>query len=194
MVLEEQQENSHRMNARASSPFWPQLLLRIMPAVPNRRALVELIEKNLVAGTPFAVALLDLDGFKDVNDRLGHPVGDALLRVVGNRLAAGCGSAGTVGRLGGDEFMVVLDATDLSARITTMLDTLCQPTQLAGEAVMVQASLGHSLFPRDGTTTATLLAAADAALYANKRERKGPATEAQAEAAAAANRRRHRTS
>lgn len=164
----------------------------------NRRALVELIEKNLVAGTPFAVALLDLDGFKEVNDRLGHPIGDELLRVVGKRLAASCGTSGTVGRLGGDEFMVVLDAgrgeSELRERITTLLDTLCQPTELAGESVMVQASLGHSLFPRDGTTTATLLAAADAALYTNKRERKGSATEAEAEASASANRRRHRTS
>ena len=160
----------------------------------NRRALIALIEKKLVAGASFAVALLDLDGFKGVNDRLGHPAGDELLRVVGRRLASSCGASGTVGRLGGDEFMVVLHsvhgADDVDARITTLLGELCQPTPVAGESVMVQASLGFAVFPRDGQDTAALLAAADAALYANKRER----TASGNAPGESADRRRHRTS
>jgi diguanylate cyclase (GGDEF)-like protein len=142
----------------------------------NRRALVALVERELArAGNVFALALLDLDGFKGVNDRLGHLAGDDLLRVVGQRLASSCGARGTVARLGGDEFVVVFHAVqgddDLRARIAALLNDLCQPTQLAGEEVMVRASLGASLFPRDGATTADLLGAADAALYANKRAR-----------------------
>jgi diguanylate cyclase len=164
----------------------------------NRRALVALIEKQLVAGTgtSFAVALLDLDGFKGVNDRLGHPAGDELLRVVGRRLASGCGAQGSVGRLGGDEFMVVLHSvqgvSDVDARVAALLGELCQPTQLEGEPVMVLASLGFSIFPRDGQTTAALLAAADEALYANKRER--TASPDATNAVETADRRRHRTS
>ena len=161
----------------------------------NRRALVALLEKTLTVGTEqaFAIALLDLDGFKGVNDSLGHPAGDALLRVVGQRLASSCGAGGTVGRLGGDEFLVILHAVqgeaDVNRRVNALLEALCQPTELAGQSVPVRASLGLSVFPRDGNTTAALLAAADVALYANKRARAAPEDTGQS-----ADRRRRRTS
>jgi len=125
----------------------------------NRRALMAQLEQRLAAGQGFALALLDLDDFKLVNDRLGHLAGDALLKVVATRLTASTGSSGVVGRLGGDEF------------VETLLKDLCQPTTLEGESVPVSSSLGYALFPRDGQTTTALLAAADAALYATKRER-----------------------
>lgn len=141
----------------------------------NRRSLVAMVERELAAGTPFAIALLDLDGFKDVNDRLGHLAGDELLRVVGGRLAQT--PRASAGRLGGDEFMVVLHepqgADDAQARFSTMMETLCQPTTIAGEALPVRSSLGWSLFPRDGSTSGALLALADDGLYANKRARAG---------------------
>ena len=158
----------------------------------NRRALVALIEKSLGAGTPFAIALLDLDDFKLVNDRLGHLAGDALLKVVGRRLVSSCGAGGTVGRLGGDEFLVVLhavkDAAEVSARTGALLAELCQPTELEGEPVPVRASLGSAIYPRDGQTTAALLGAADEALYADKRADTGPPSPESAD------RRRNRTS
>ncbi|MFZ5438590.1 MAG: diguanylate cyclase domain-containing protein [Myxococcota bacterium] len=143
----------------------------------NRRALVRVVEQELARGpgNTFALALLDLDGFKDVNDRLGHLTGDALLQVVAQRLVASCGPTATVGRLGGDEFVVVFHAVrgepELAARVSALLQELCQPTELSGETVPVRASLGSALFPRDGDSTPALLAAADAALYANKAER-----------------------
>lgn len=164
--------------------------------LPNRRALGALMEKALTARESFAIALLDLDGFKGVNDRLGHLAGDTLLRVVGQRLVSSCGARGTVGRLGGDEFLVmfhaVQDVADVNTRVTALLAELCRPTELANESVMVRASLGFSLSPRDGVTTAALLAAADEALYADKRERTAPGVTA--EAGESASRRRHRTS
>jgi diguanylate cyclase (GGDEF)-like protein len=164
----------------------------------NRRALVASLERELAAGpgNTFAVALLDLDGFKGINDRLGHLAGDAFLRVVGRRLAAGSGASSAVGRLGGDEFLVILRAVhgraDVEERVTKLLAQVCQPTDLEGESVMVRTSLGAAVFPADGTSASTLLAAADAALYANKRER--AAHRADEAAGESKDRRRNRTS
>jgi diguanylate cyclase len=162
----------------------------------NRRALVGLVEKELAQPeNRFALALLDLDGFKGVNDRLGHLAGDDLLRVVAQRLEKTCGK-GMVGRLGGDEFVVVFrsvrDAEDLKPRVQGLLGELCQPTELSGESVMVRSSLGVANFPADGQTTAQLLAAADGALYENKRERTRSGE--RVVATESADRRRHRGS
>ncbi len=169
-----------------------------LTGLANRRAVVAMVEKELALGTgnTFGVALLDLDGFKGINDRLGHLAGDALLRVVGQRLNTSRAVTDTVGRLGGDEFIVVFraiqGAPDVPARSAAMLAELCRTTEIAGEMVMVRASLGASTFPQNGHTTAALLAAADDALYANKRER--TAVQATVEAEAPEERRRHRTS
>lgn len=158
----------------------------------NRRSLVAMVEGELAAGTPFAIALLDLDGFKDVNDRLGHLAGDELLRVVGGRLAQT--PQASAGRLGGDEFMVVLHqpqgVDDAQARFSTMMEVLCQPTTIAGEELPVRSSLGWSFFPRDGSTSRALLAVADDGLYANKRARAG--SDVATSSRGAADRRRNR--
>jgi diguanylate cyclase (GGDEF)-like protein len=145
--------------------------------VHNRRALMAVIERELARGPEhtFGLALLDLDGFKPVNDRLGHLAGDELLKVVARRLVDTGGEAATVGRLGGDEFLVVLhrvaSAQDLADRIAELRSGLCRPTELAGETVMVRSSIGGARFPKDGATASALIAVADAALYANKAER-----------------------
>lgn len=164
----------------------------------NRRALVTLVDTELARGASFGLALLDLDGFKGVNDRLGHLVGDELLRVVAKRLVTGCGERGTVARLGGDEFVVVLhDVTtdeDLASRLKALLAQLCQPTSLATETVDVRASLGAARAPRDGSTTTALLGTADRALYENKRERTRTGERLAPAADESLDRRRHRTS
>lgn len=164
----------------------------------NRRALVARVEQELARGAPFALALLDLDGFKGVNDRHGHLVGDELLKIVAQRLIAACGTRGTVARLGGDEFVVLFhginEASELPARVKELLGVLCQPTTLDGETIDVRASLGASLFPRDGATTAALLGAADRALYENKRERTRSGERREPAATESLDRRRHRTS
>ncbi len=160
--------------------------------LPNRRSAMGLIEKELAAGVTnvFGVALLDLDGFKGVNDSLGHLAGDELLRVVAQRLSVSRAPTDTVARLGGDEFLVIFrsvqDGADVDRRVATMLNALCQPANLELGTVMVSSSLGYALFPSAGTTTAALLAHADDALYEHKRERTGVPTVGGGE------RRRHR--
>lgn len=160
----------------------------------NRRALVNVVDAELAGGKPFALALLDLDGFKGVNDRLGHLAGDELLKVVAQRLMTACSAWGAVARLGGDEFVVVLQGVEsdevLNARVATLRAELCRPTTLGGETVEVRSSLGAALSPRDGATTPALLGAADRALYENKAERTRLGERVVAEATH--DRRRHR--
>jgi diguanylate cyclase (GGDEF)-like protein/PAS domain S-box-containing protein len=124
-----------------------------------------------------AVFLLDLDRFKQVNDTLGHPVGDALLRQVAQRLQAAVGDGGRVGRLGGDEFKVILpgrasrqELGDLANRI---IEQLSQPYSVEGHRVAIGVSLGIALSPDDGQTSETLVRHADLALYAAKDRGRG---------------------
>jgi diguanylate cyclase (GGDEF)-like protein/PAS domain S-box-containing protein len=119
-----------------------------------------------------AVLLLDLDRFKHVNDTLGHPAGDALLKQVAQRLERTAGQAGQVGRRGGDEFEVIVPGRiarkqvgDLAAEI---IETLSQPYSIEGQRVIIGASVGIALSPDDGTASEELIRNADLALYAAK--------------------------
>jgi diguanylate cyclase len=126
--------------------------------LPNRRAVMAVMTEQLSGNGVFGVALLDLDGFKGINDRLGHLAGDALLQVVAQRLLQGGTSGDTVARLGGDEFF------PSGGRLAEFL-------VLFRHVRDVRASLGLATAPADGSTPAALLGAADAALYAVKRAR-----------------------
>jgi diguanylate cyclase (GGDEF)-like protein len=119
-----------------------------------------------------AVLYVDLDCFKDVNDALGHPVGDALLRMAAERLRGCVRDGDTVARLGGDEFAIIQDsirndeeASDLAKRIAEVIGA---PFQVEGHDVTVSASIGIAMAPRDGADPDTLLKFADMALYAAK--------------------------
>ncbi len=124
----------------------------------------------------FGIALIDLDGFKAVNDQLGHLAGDALLQTVSARLMHHSKARDLVARLGGDEFAVLFrdtaDENDISARSTALLASLCTPADIGGDRVSVSASLGYALCPKHGESVADLMQAADAALYAAKKEGK----------------------
>jgi diguanylate cyclase len=151
----------------------------------NRRALADAVVK-LPADQSYAVVLLDLDGFKPVNDQHGHSVGDDLLCAIGERLRAVAGLEAHVARLGGDEFAILLPGVERSsatALTQTMLASLVQPFALDGHVVRVGASTGVASFPQDGPDIAALFKKADLALYALKNEqrsKRGAPTEVQA--------------
>jgi diguanylate cyclase (GGDEF)-like protein/PAS domain S-box-containing protein len=148
--------------------------------LPNRVLFAERIEQaiaQLERGSGFAVLCLDLDYFKQVNDSLGHPVGDQLLRAVAERLQACAREIDTVARLGGDEFAIVQrdvkgpeDATTLARRI---VEVVSAPYQVEGQCLMVGVSIGIALAPADGTLCEKLLKNADLALYRAKVEQRG---------------------
>jgi diguanylate cyclase (GGDEF)-like protein/PAS domain S-box-containing protein len=152
----------------------------VLTGLPNRAMFGERIEEavaHLGRGSPFAVLCLDLDRFKEVNDTLGHPVGDALLRAVADRLRACTREVDTVARLGGDEFAIILagaeqpqDAAVLARRI---VEVVSAPYDLDGHRASVGVSIGICFAPGDGTTCDKLLKNADVALYRAKADGRG---------------------
>lgn len=141
--------------------------------LPNRTTFSEQLDAALAESLDVAVLFIDLDGFKTVNDMLGHRAGDALLRQVARRLeGASHGAARAVGRLGGDEFAVVLPACAAEPPdgfAQHLVDRLSVPYRLRSvREVRIGASVGIALAPEHGTDSQTLLSRADIALYAAK--------------------------
>ncbi|MGY2067607.1 diguanylate cyclase domain-containing protein [Blastococcus sp. SYSU DS0619] len=142
-----------------------------LTGLPNRRALVQRLEGRLTRGRPTGLLLLDLDGFKAVNDGLGHEAGDDLLRRLGARLLPEVRPTDLLARLGGDEFAVVLpsgdraDADECAERIAGLIR---RPVDVAGVPVQVGVSIGVALAPEHATDVNGLLRCADVAMYAAK--------------------------
>jgi len=150
-----------------------------LTGLPNRRALLTALDDVFARDTPAALLLLDLDRFKEVNDTLGHHVGDQLLRMVGQRLVDVVRDRGIVVRLGGDEFAVLLpgvgstlDAVGVSDRLVAALE---QPFPLSDLQVGVGTSIGVAVAPTDATGPAELLQRADVAMYVAKQRSGGTA-------------------
>ena len=148
--------------------------------LPNRTLLAERIELAVAQvgrGSGFAVFCLDLDNFKQVNDTLGHPVGDELLCAVADRLNACVREVDTVARLGGDEFAVIqcgVQAGEEAERLARrIVECVGAPYELNGHRVVVGCSVGISMSPVDGSTGEKLLKNADVALYRAKMEGRG---------------------
>ncbi|MCU0935787.1 MAG: bacteriohemerythrin [Gammaproteobacteria bacterium] len=152
-----------------------------LTGLPNRALLLDRVTQAIHHarryGEGFALMLLDLDGFKDVNDRRGHDAGDTVLKVVAGRLLECVRESDTVARMGGDEFTVLLNrATQRAAleRIAAkVVATVAEPVDLGDGSVRVGASVGLALCPAHGFTVDALLAAADGAMYASKERGKG---------------------
>ncbi len=151
-----------------------------LTGLPNRLLLGDRLEQSIRAaereGGSFAVLLIDLDRFKDVNDTYGHAAGDALLAQVGPRLRKVLRSVDTIARVGGDEFVVLLpsagSAEDVGRTAAKILETLEAPFAVEGHASQVSASVGIALYPQHGAEGLALLRAADAAMYMAKRSSK----------------------
>jgi len=147
--------------------------------LPNRELFREkadrALEESQRTGVPLAVMMIDLDHFKEINDTLGHHIGDELIREVARRLDDSRPIGSTVARLGGDEFAVLLpDVPDISVAeevATYMLSVLGKSFSAGGVRLVVQASIGISLAPDHGKDVHTLMKNADIALYEAKRER-----------------------
>jgi diguanylate cyclase (GGDEF)-like protein/PAS domain S-box-containing protein len=152
-----------------------------LTGLSNRLHMQTTLERILAAPNPLnrvcALFLLDLDRFKEVNDTLGHPAGDALLRQVSQRLQRIIGNAGHVGRLGGDEFQLILPGKDSKTQLGPLaeqiIQSISQPYILDGSAVTIGVSIGIALAPTDGVTNEALVRNADLALYAAKGRGRG---------------------
>jgi diguanylate cyclase (GGDEF)-like protein len=147
-----------------------------LTALPNRRGFVELAEARVADERgSFAVLLMDLDHFKDVNDTFGHPAGDRLLVEIAQRLNEVTRPYDCVARLGGDEFAIVLTdvgtATHAFSEAQRLHDAIARPYRVSGVSVQVDASIGVALSPEHGRDVDALLRCADIAMYAAKEHR-----------------------
>lgn len=152
-----------------------------LTGLPNRISLVDDLNRHLSTDCEGSVAVIifDLDGFKDVNDSLGHSFGDALLRQIPERLSSRAPDDARVYRLGGDEFVVVLpgrcDVLDVDLTAAKILEALQYPFEIDSERIVIGASAGMVTALRDGADADDLLASADLALYAAKSQGRGQA-------------------
>jgi diguanylate cyclase (GGDEF)-like protein len=144
--------------------------------LPNRATLMDRLQHQLIAARRqqhmIGVLFIDLDNFKTINDSLGHYAGDELLKRVAQRLKATLRAVDLVGRLGGDEFVIVLadvaTPEDIAATAEKIVEAINEPLSIEGQVFSVSASIGISVFPKDGDSAETLIRNADAAMYLAK--------------------------
>lgn len=147
-----------------------------LTGLPNRFLLEDRLEQGLALakrrGSLLGVMLLDLDGFKAVNDSLGHDVGDMLLKMVAGNIGGLLRKSDTLGRMGGDEFLIILPEVKTPEGVTAVarkvLKAVCETRVLSGVRVNVSTSIGLSLYPWDGADSRSLIQKADAAMYKAK--------------------------
>lgn len=147
-----------------------------LTSLPNRRRMTSLLDTTVagfrIQNRACAVMLIDLDRFKQVNDTMGHPAGDMLLQLVAERIVKIVGDKEKVGRLGGDEFQVILPDVDDRKKLGEMADAIIasvsHPYSIDGSRCIIGASIGVAVFPFDGNTSDDVIRNADLALYAAK--------------------------
>jgi len=148
--------------------------------LPNRSLLHDRLEQAARAANreskPLALLVMDLDGFKEINDTLGHHAGDRVLQQVASRIRGALREADTVARLGGDEFAILLPSTDIDGAILAaqkVLQEIERPLLVDSRPLAVRASVGVACFPEHGASAETLLQKADVAMYLAKSDRLG---------------------
>ncbi len=156
--------------------IWNQANFDRLSGLPNRHMFQDRLEQAIMkatrAGTRLGLMFLDLDRFKEVNDTLGHEMGDDLLKQAASRLRGCVRQSDTVARMGGDEFTIILDeigdTTDVTRIAQNILRRMSDPFQLGNEVAFISSSIGITFYPEDATEIATLLKNADQAMYAAK--------------------------
>lgn len=159
--------------ALAEEQVWHNAHHDLLTGLPNRRLFLDRLEQEFKharrSSLPISLLFMDLDGFKDVNDTLGHEAGDRLLTEVAERLANCVREEDTVARLGGDEFTVILTGAqqrrDVQLVAQTIIDSLARPFDLAQQPVRISVSVGISRYPQNADEPLALLQAADQAMY-----------------------------
>jgi diguanylate cyclase (GGDEF)-like protein len=148
-----------------------------LTGLPNRRLLFDRLSLAIAHArrnkSMMAVMYLDLDGFKQINDTLGHDAGDTLLSMVADRLVAAVRQEDTVARMGGDEFVIALwessHADGMASLVSKVIQAVSQPYRIEGRDVNITASVGVGIYPTHGEQVETLMKSADLALYEAKR-------------------------
>ncbi|CAM5788735.1 putative bifunctional diguanylate cyclase/phosphodiesterase [Castellaniella caeni] len=161
---------------QAEAIIWKQANFDRLTDLPNRQMFHDRLEQSIRkarrSGGRIGLLFLDLDRFKEINDTLGHAMGDELLKEAARRLSACVRQSDTVARLGGDEFTVLLDDVreprDIERLTRAILRSLAEPFHLGVETVFVSTSIGVTFFPDDATDAETLLNNADQAMYSAK--------------------------
>ena len=153
----------------------------VLTTLPNRgrvrQLLGEALSGSTAGGCPCAILFLDLDGFKPVNDTFGHPAGDQVLKSVAQRLIKQVGNLGTVGRMGGDEFAIVISDAQSRKTVETLAErviaAVAEPYHLGKAEVRIGVSIGCAFGPIDGQSVDDLIQKADLALYQSKATGRG---------------------
>ncbi len=182
MLSELERRDAAKRNAEAKLQF--QAFNDALTGLPNRRLfsdrLTQVLATALRESQILALLYVDLDGFKLVNDSLGHSIGDTLLVQVATRLQARVRRSDTLARLGGDEFTVILGnlhkKEDAAVVARDLLDGLAAPFLIEGHQLTIGASIGISIFPEDAQDAADLMQQADSAMYAAKRDGRNRST------------------
>ncbi len=168
-------EKEHQSSTRAAS-------FDSLTELYNRRLFVSLAQKSLAMAKrnkfSYALLFIDLDRFKKINDTLGHRVGDLLLKAVAHRLTDCTRKSDIVGRMGGDEFVILLaeipKEQDISPVVEKIIAAVSSPYEdLEGHRIVTSPSIGIAVYPRDGSTIESLLLNADAAMYKSKQSGRG---------------------
>jgi diguanylate cyclase (GGDEF)-like protein len=176
VVMHEDVTLRHRAEQRIAHMAHHDALTNLPNRALFRDRMAEGLTQAMAGGEPMAVLCLDLDRFKLINDTLGHPVGDKLLRAVSDRLGEALRPTDTIARLGGDEFAILVAPTRphaVEALADRMVRIMTAPFVIDGHEISTGLSIGIAMAPADGTTADQLMKCADLALYKAKSEGRG---------------------
>lgn len=166
-------EETRRLHDRAHYDELTQLPNRYL-ALDRLKHLIEQSKRNK---STFALFYIDLDKFKTINDTKGHVFGDKVLKETASRLSQSIRNIDTIARIGGDEFILLLENTsdidDISKMAETLIKEVSEPCSIDGEEFQISCSIGIATYPENGTTTGALLLNADTSMYKAKRKERG---------------------